>query len=171
MLTKRLLAYRANSDSKKNKAPRSSVNYETVVHIGVLFTIENKDKHECIKTLIKRFEEDGKSVEVLAYLPKNSENHEFLFDFFTAKDISLWGKFTSDTISNFSKNSFDYLFYIDQQSNLILRSILAMSKAKCRIAKSDVLNAPYSEMMVQVSEDSSIKKLIDEMYRYTKMLS
>lgn len=171
MITKKLLAYRTSKLSRKNSAPRSSIGYNKVESIGILFTIENKVKHENVKALIKQLELDGKTVEVLAYLPKNNENHEFLFDFFTAKDISFWGKFTSDLIEKFSLKSFDYLFYIDNQSNLIMRNILAMSKAKCRIAHSNELNAPYSEMMVQVEEKNSIKKLTDEMYRYTKMLS
>lgn len=171
MIKRNLLIYRAKRHSKKNKSPRASVDYKHVSEIGILFTIDSKDKHEEVKSLVKRLETDGKNVQVLAFLPKKRENHEFLFDFFTEKDVSIWGQFTLDTIDSFINRPFDYIFYIDEKSNLLLRNILAMSKAKCRISKSDEDNAPFSEMMVHLPSNSSSKQLIDEMYRYTKMLS
>ncbi|MEQ8925117.1 MAG: hypothetical protein RLO81_04850 [Fulvivirga sp.] len=171
MLSKKLLTHKAKGFVKKNQAPRSSMNYNQVNDIGILFSINSVQKHEQIKHLIKTLENDGKKVEVLAFLPKNQENHEFLFDFFTAKEITFWGNIESDKVKSFINKSFDYLFYIDEESNLILRNILAQSKAKCRVAKYDEENALYSEMMVQVPKDGGIKKLIEEMYRYTKLLS
>lgn len=172
MLTKKLLNYKTRGLAKKNSFPRTSMQYNQVNLVGLIFTIGSKEKHESIKSLVKRLEEDGKKVVVLAFLPKKQENHEFLFDFFTEKEVSFWGKINSDKVSSFAKQPFDYLFYIDQESNLLIRNVLAMSKAKCRISTYDEQNSQYSEMMVQVpGKGASIKQLVDEMYRYTKLLS
>lgn len=171
MLTKKLINLRTKSLLKKNPTHRSSMIYDKADQIGVIFTIDSKEKHDTIKSFIKQLEADGKKVDVIAYLPKNKENYEFLFDFYTAKDISFWGSFTSDKVTSFASKSFDYLFYIDTQSNILNRNILAMSKAKCRVAPFDELNEDYSEMMVQVPKKASITELVNEMYRYTKLLS
>lgn len=171
MLTKKILNYKTRDLAKKNSFPRASMRYNQVNLIGLIFTIGSKEKHESIKSLIRQLENDGKKVEALAFLPKKQENHEFLFDFFTDKDVSFWGKINSEKVIGFANKQFDYLFYIDEESNLLIRNVLAMCKAKCRISKNDTQNAQYSEMMVQIPGKGSIKQLIDEMYRYTKLLS
>lgn len=171
MLSKRILTYKAKGHVKKNVIPRGSMSYNMVSTVGIVFTIDSKEKHEIIKSFVKQLEEDGKKVDVLAYLPHKKENHEFLFDFFTEKDISFWGKFNSEFVTKFTNKSFDYLFYIDEQSNLLVQNVLAMSKAKCRIAKFDESNEQFCEMMVRVPGKGQLKKLVEEMYRYTKILS
>jgi hypothetical protein len=171
MLTRKILSYKAKGLIKKNLVLRSSMAYNQVNSIGIIFSIDTKEKHEIIKSLVKRLESDGKQVDVLAYLPRKKENYEFLFDYFTGKDLSFWGNFTSETVLKFTQKPFDYLFYIDERSNFLIRTVLAMSKAKCRVAKFDDSNEQFSEMMVQVPGKNQLKHLVDEMYRYTKSLS
>lgn len=169
MVNKKLLAYKTKSIAKKSTVLRASMSYRSAETIGIIFTIDDKAKHETIKQLIHQLENDGKKVEVLAYLPKKKDNHEFLFEYFTAKDVSFWGNINADHVNKFANRPFDYLFYLDLQSNPFIRNILAMSKAKCRVGKFNVENEPYCEMMIETAND--IKSLADEMYKYTKILS
>jgi len=169
MLSKKILSYKTKSIAKKSTVIRSSMAYDTAETIGIVFSIDDIHKHEAIKSFIQNLEGDGKKVEVIAFLPKKKENHEFLFDFFTTKDISFWGNFTSDKVVDFASKPFDYLFYIDLESSPLIRNILAMSKAKCRVGKFSEENEPFCEMMIQTS--NNIPGLVDEMYKYTKILS
>ena len=139
--------------------------------MGILFSIDDISKHEVIKSLIKDLEHDGKRVTTLAYLPKKKENHEFLFDFFTDKDVTFWGQIKTDKVAEFVNQSFDYLFYIDLHSNMYMRNIMAMSKAKCRVAPYHEELRDFSELMVEVKQAGDLKKVVHEMYRYTKQLS
>jgi hypothetical protein len=145
--------------------------YDEVKKVGIVFSIDGRDKHEIIKSFIKQLETDGKDVQVLAFLPKKKENHEFLFDFFTEKDLTFWGNITSDKVNSFVNQPFDYLFYIDEDSDILLQNILAMSKAKCRVGKFDESNEKFCEMMIKVPGKGQLKQLTSEMYRYTKILS
>lgn len=169
MLTKKLLLYKTKSIAKKSKVVRTSMAYSSAETIGLVFSIDDIQKHEVIKSFIQNLENDNKKVEALAFLPKKKENHEFLFDFFTNKDLNFWGSITSELVDNFTKKTFDYLFYIDLESNPIIRNILAKSKAKCRVGKFSTENEPYCEFMIQT--ENNIKSLVDEMYKYTKILS
>ncbi len=169
MVNKTLLSYKTKSFVKKNTAQRSSMAYNSAETIGIVFSIDDEQKHDSIKRFIHLLENDGKKVEVLAYLPKKKDNHEFLFDFFTVKDLNFWGSFTSQKVEQFAAKTFDYLFYIDIDSNAFIRNILAMSKAKCRVGKFNQENEPFCEMMIQTAND--INSLVDEMYKYTKILS
>ena len=67
---------------KKNKVRRASIGYKRAQSIGIIFSVEDKQKHEDIKEFIRALEQDGKKVQVLEFLPKKKDNYEFLFDFF-----------------------------------------------------------------------------------------
>lgn len=170
MLNKKILSYKTRSLVTNNKVARRSISYGEARSIGIIFTIEDMKKHETIKRFIKQLEKDGKKIQVLAFLPKGRQNFEFLFDFFTVKDISFWGNFTANQVMEFAQKPFDFLFYLDTETNPLIKNILAMSKAKCRIGKFDQENNAVCELMIQASNGST-QELANEMYRYTKLLS
>ena len=170
MLRTKILLFRANAMAKKNKAARSTLKYQNAKRIGIIFSIEDKPKDEIIKGFTQQLETDGKQVSVLSYLPKKRENHEFSFNFFTKNDLSFWGYFTSPEVLSFAKENFDYLLYIDHEPNPIFEGVLAMSHAKCRIGKFQENRDRFFEMMITTQNGKDIKGLIDEMYRYIKVL-
>lgn len=162
------LKLRTASALKNNKSLRASIPYLQAKQIGVIFSVEDKQKHDDIKELIKNLEQDGKKVQVLEFLPKKKENYEFLFDFFTIQDLSFWGTINSTAAGKFSDAPFDYLFYVDKESNPLVLNLLARSKARCRIGKFNEHESPYYEMMIE--QNGTIRGLIDSMYKYTKQL-
>lgn len=159
---------RTNSALKKKGVMRASVPYKHAKSIGVIFSVEDKLKHDHVKELVKHFEQDGKTVNVLEFLPKKKENYEFLFDFFTVDDLSFWGKITSETALKFSNTQFDYLVYLDTQLNPLVLDLLARSKAHCRIGKFNETERDYFELMIE--DKGSTKSLIDNIYKYTRQL-
>lgn len=162
------LKMRTNAALRKNGSARASTPYKQAHSVGIIFSVEDRQKHDYIKDLIKRFELDGKSVQVLEFLPKKKENYEFLFDFFTIEDLSFWGNITSERAVKFSNTAFDYLFYIDSQSNPLVLNLLARSKAHCRVGRYNENESPYFEMMIE--ENGNTKSLIDNIYKYTRQL-
>jgi hypothetical protein len=159
---------RTKSALKKNKTSRVNKPYKEAVNIGIIFTVEDKQKHDAIKELIHYLERDGKKVQVLEFLPEDKTNHEFKFDFFTMKDISFWGDVTATNALKFTDTPFDYLFYIDKESNPLILHLLARSKAHCRVGKYNEIENPYFELMIE--ETGSTKKLIETMFNYTSQL-
>jgi len=159
---------RTQAALKKNKTLRASTPYHQAVTIGITFTVDDKEKHEAIKELIHFLERDGKKVQVLEFLPEKKNNHEFKFDFFTIKDISFWGDVTATNALKFLETPFDYLFYIDKESNPLLLHLLARSKAHCRVGKYHEAESPYFELMIE--ENGTVRRLIETMYNYTRQL-
>jgi hypothetical protein len=147
---------------------RDSMPYKQAQKVGIIFSVEDKAKHDQIKEFVKRLEHDGKQVTVISFLPKKKENYEFLFDFFTDKDLTFWGNNTSHTAISFSETAFDYLFYIDNEPNPLIINLLAKSKAKCRVGKYVDDIEPFFELMIESKEGT--KGLIDGMYKYTTLL-
>jgi hypothetical protein len=164
----KFLKYKTKSYLRNNKTLRYSEPYKKAASIGVIFTVEDRQKHDHIKGLIRRLEHDGKQVKALAYLPANQENYEFLFDFFTYREISVWGNITASSAVTFTETSFDFLLYLDATPNDLILNLIAKSKAKCRIGKFWSEGEPFFEMMIESNGDS--KSLIDALYRYTTAL-
>ncbi|MBS1951693.1 MAG: hypothetical protein OJF59_001660 [Cytophagales bacterium] len=153
---------------KKNKSVRNSVPYKQAQQVGVLFSVEDKQKHLEIKEFVHQLEQDGKKVQVLEYLPLKAENYEFMFDFFTIKDLSFWGEIKSDIAQKFSDTPFDYLYYIDRESNPLAINLLANSKAKCRVGRYREVESDFFELMIE--QNGTNKGLMDTMLKYTKQL-
>lgn len=165
----KLLRYKTRSFLRKNKTARHSEAYRQAVSIGIIFTVEDRKKHDHIKNLIRKLEHDGKKVKALGYLPPDQENYEFLFDFFTHREVSIWGNITAASALKFADTPFDFLIYLDSSPNDFILNLIAMSKAKCRIGKFwDADAEPFFEMMIESRGDA--RTLIDDLYRYTTAL-
>lgn len=163
------LKTRIANQLKKNKAVRGSTAYQKAETIGILFSVEDKKKHDEVKDFIHKLQQDGKKVQVLEFLPEKKENYEFMFDFFTLKDISFWGKIESAKTLKFSETAFDYLFCLDTRLNPMISYVLARSKSKCRVGKFSENDQALFEFMID--SNGSTKSLIDGMYTYTTQLS
>ena len=164
----KFLRYKTKSYLKNNKTLRSSKAYKQAVSIGVIFTVEDRQKHDQIKNLIRKLEHDGKKVKALGFLPPNQENYEFLFDFFTYREISFWGNITAKSAVSFADSPFDFLLYLDTTPNELILNLVAKSKANCRIGKFWPEGEPFFEMMI--GSNGGSKALIDDLYKYTTAL-
>lgn len=164
----RFLRYKTRSYLKKNNTTRYSEAYKRALTFGLIFTVEDRQKHDQIKNLIRKLEQDGKQVKPLAFLPANQENYEFLFDFFTYREISFWGNITASSAIAFAETQFDFLLYLDANPNEVILNLVAKSKAKCRIGKFWTEAEPFFEMMIESHGDA--RTLIDEVYHYTTAL-
>ncbi|HEX6223888.1 MAG TPA: hypothetical protein VFZ52_05740, partial [Chryseolinea sp.] len=151
-----------------NKASRGTVPYREALNVGVIFTVEDKQKHEAIKEFIKKLEHDGKKVQVIEFLPEDRENYDFKFDFFSEKDLSFWGQITAQNALRFSEAPFDFLFYIDINPNPFILYLLARGKARCRVGRSWEQGRPYFEFMIE--SINSNQSLIEGIYKYTTQL-
>jgi hypothetical protein len=164
----KLLKARTNWELKKNKASRSTVPYQQALNVGVVFTVEDKQKHESVKEFIKKLERDGKKVQVIEFLPEDRENYDFKFDFFSERDLSFWGKITAENALRFSEAPFDFLFYVDINPNPFILYLLARGKARCRVGRSWENARSYFEFMIE--SINSNQSLIEGIYKYTTQL-
>jgi hypothetical protein len=162
------LKYRTNNYLRHNKALRASLPYKQAKVIGVIFTVEDRKKHDEIKEFLKKLEVEGKQVKVMSYLPKDKENYEFLFDFFTDKEVTFWGNITSESAHRFAELPFDFLFYLDTTPNPLIMNLIAKSKAKCRVGQFWENSEPFFEMMI--GSKNGTRSLIDGIYKYTSQL-
>ncbi|MCS6973667.1 MAG: hypothetical protein NZM13_04220 [Cyclobacteriaceae bacterium] len=162
------LKLRTKNQLRKNKTQRSSIPFKKAERIGLLFTIEDRNKHDHIKQFIHKLEQEGKKVQAFAFLPPKKENYEFLFDFFTPQEVSFCGSIKSDHALRFADTAFDYLFCLDKNPNDYICYLLARSKARCRAGIYSEQLQPYFELMVNGVKSTSA--LIEHIHQYTQKL-
>jgi hypothetical protein len=162
------LKLKTNSFLKRNQAIRASLPYKQALSVGIVFTVEDKLKHDEVKEFVRHLEHDGKMVKVISFLPKNKDNYEFMFDFFTENDLSFWGNISSSGAIKFAETPFDFLYYLDTTPNPLIMNLIAQSKAKCRVGKFWYNTESFFELMIE--SQNGHKSLIESMYRYTKAL-
>lgn len=162
------LKLKTKSLLKRNRSQRNNLPYKQAKTVGLIFSVEDKQKHFIIKEFIKKLEHDGKIIQVLEYLPAQHDNYEFKFDFFTDKDLSFWGNITSSQALQFTDAPFDFLFYIDLEPNELVLNLLARSKAKCRVGRFFDSGAKYLELMIE--SVANTQALVDGMYKYAASL-
>ena len=133
MIAKPLIRYRIPRYSRKSASSRVSSSFLRSTSIGILFSSDDLEKHKAIKSFVQEMESIGKKVDVITFLDKGKDNHEFLFKYYTKKDLNFWGNFTNEDVDQFTEIEFDFLFCFDFKTSLYQRYILSMSKAKCRI--------------------------------------
>lgn len=167
-IKERLITLRTRWSLKKNQGNRGSTPFKRATEIGILFSVEDREKHEAIKEFVKSLEIQQKRVQVIGFLPKKKENFDFLFNFFTEEDVSTWGNIKSPDAIRFSNTAFDYLYCFDVKPNPFIQNILARSVAKCRIGQFWKDGEQYLDLMI--ANVASTKSLIQEAYKYTKDL-
>jgi len=162
------LNYKTNRILKKKRTPHASVPYINARTVGIIFTVQDKQKHFAVKDLIKKLEGDGKHIQVLEYLPEKIENFEFKFNFFTHKDISFWGNITSSDAIDFANAPFDFLFYLDLEPNPLILALLARSPAKCRVGRYWENGSAYLDFMIE--SVSNTQGLIEAIHKYISQI-
>ena len=169
-MLKKVLSYKTNHYLKKNKAGRENISYEKARTVGVLFSVEDRLKHDVVCDFIQKLKDDGKKVTVLCFLGKNKENIDFKFDYFSFDDVSFWGKIKSEGIDKFIDQEFDFLYNLDIKTNILIDYILAKSKSKCRVGIYNERNTRLFEMMIKVDEYKNLEKIAGQLLHYTKEL-
>jgi hypothetical protein len=166
-----LIPYRTKSMLKQALSTRKSMNYREARKIGILFSMNNLEDFEAIRSFETKLKKDGKEVVVLCYLPKDGENFDFHYDFFSNKDFNFWGNIQADNIQQFLKHSFDLLICLDREPNFYLEYLLAATKARFRVGAHSQQREGLFELMIRQPEGSrEIKELIQQIYHYTNEL-
>ncbi len=171
MFKKKFLNLRTKAILRKNDALRESTAFQKAKFVGIIFAIEGMEKHKAVKRFIKDLEDEGKEVEVLTYLGKGRDNHEFLFDFIAPGDISFWGNITNQRALTFAEKEFDYLFNFDNSRNHVIENILARSKAKCRVGCYSKENLDFFEFMVQPQSVGTEGSIVGDLSHYVRKIT
>ncbi|WP_027000379.1 DUF6913 domain-containing protein [Eisenibacter elegans] len=168
------LQFKSKLAAERSNVKRYTQHYNEVKNIGILFNIRDMSKYQSLNDLVDQLKRDGKRISLMTYMDldvMHSNPYNFQFDWFTKKHISVTGQIKSHQVDNFVEQGFDYLYCIYLEPFLPFDNILARSKAKCRVGKYFEGQENHLELMINLEEEGSIDRLIDEMFTLTKKMN
>jgi len=160
------------SQKAGSNTTRATSNYQDAKNIGILFKIEDDEKHDALNEFVKTLQNEGKNLTLLTYFERLENNpYNFRYEFFSKKDITTLGKIKSRPVQNFIETPFDYLYCVTVNHFLPFDSILLKSQAKCRIGRYFPEQESCFELMLDLKETNGVDELIKQMLHYTKKLT
>lgn len=165
MIGKHLVKLMTKFALRRNKAIRIADGYRNAKSIGVLHGILNDKQASLVNDFNDRIKGDGKKVKELTFVGKMKKEDSYDFNHFAQNDLSTNGKWKKQEVIDFQKEPFDYLISLDWETNKFTRSILASSKAKCRVGHFEENNSEYFELMINHSDDN-FQDYLDQVYHY-----
>jgi hypothetical protein len=120
------------------------VSLNKAVSIGILFCADDIEERTMVERYAQALKEQGKEVQLLAFLEKRDLQSDYLFPYITPKDATWFGKPKGGTAGYFIKYPFDMLINFSLREILPLEYIAALSHAAFRIGFNEKgLLAPY----------------------------
>lgn len=150
---------------KKHRARRGGPDYHQAKRIGIVYSHGQSGQPRRVMDLVKKLVRDGKSVDLLAYIPKKLKKDDYEWPSFSEGDLTSKGRWKNDQVLDFRSNDFDYLISTDLKINKFIRNILASSNAKCRVGRYFQGDEAYFELMINHS-DQGTHDFHHEIYHY-----
>ena len=160
--------YRIRKAQEANVERRQSGSYERSTNIGIIYHNDDQvkiDEAEKLGTLIKM---DGKTVKTIAYEHRNSIKH-LPYDTISKSNFDFWGGFIGKPLQDFVSTEFDFLICLDKEPNIMVKSILAHSQARCRIGRYNEENQRTFEMLYDNTGNG--QQWVENLYAYLKKLA
>ena len=154
-----------NRPSKRKSKP-NTVSFESAKLVGVLFTYSDLRSFNEIELFINTLKQ-LKEVKVLCFNTlKDSINVNY--STVNMSELSNLGKLNSPAANDFINAPLDFLFHIDFELNEITQSILAKSKAKCRLGVYSDGGRNYYELMIGINKSAGITNFGEQLLKYAK---
>jgi len=142
------------------------VSLNKAASIGILFYADDKDQRTMVEGFAQALKDQGKEVQLLAFLEKRNMQSDYLFPYITPKDTTWFGKPKGGTAGYFIKYPFDMLINFSLREILPLEYIAALSHAAFRIGFNEKgLLAPYDCILLGDRVANS-RSQIDNIQKY-----
>jgi hypothetical protein len=164
-----LQKYKINKAQKRNIELRDSIAYERASYFGIIYQNDEQAKIDAAEKLSTLLKMDNKKVKNIAFEYKSTIKH-LPYDTLTNENFDFWGGLKGKVATDFIEADFDFLICLDNEPNGAIRTVLANSKAKCRVGKFNKENEVTFEMFL-VDKSNNYVQWVEELYQYLKQLS
>lgn len=168
ILGKKLLQLLNNPSKRKGNEKTVIVPFDQAQHLGILFTWTDTKKEAALEAFVEKLGAD-KKVDVLCFNP-NKESVNSQYPILQISDLTALGKFNSEVTQYFLRQPFDFIFHFDFEMNEITKSILVMTKAKCRVGFHSKEGAKYYELMIGINKSAGITNFAEQIEKYVKAI-
>lgn len=150
---------------------RAGQKFNRIHSIGVVVDGSRPDFIDFAKKYADDMRLAGKSIELLAYVPKQDKNRSYTLPFFTNEDVNWFFKPVTGTITTFMATSFDILVNFSPEKIMPLEYICAMSTAKFVIGNGTDHVNNYYDCLIKVNDSYSPSSFMENVHHYLNLQS
>lgn len=154
----------------KDCPPALSVGYFEAAKIGIIFKYLSDEHYRRVLEFAGEFERDRKEVSILAFCPKPPLQTDFNIPNYSIKNLSFWGKLSSEEIDLFLQQEYDFLINLDLEPHAFVDNILSRVKAKCKIGRFKVQREVFYQLMIHVDPLNDFEQFLEQVNHYIKKL-
>ena len=153
----------------KEELPRQNKPFVEAKQFGILFSVGKDEKlAEAAVALRADLAKQGMNVRLLAYRAEVNGLSEGSFDIFSQDDFDFFFTCKDTVVEDFMETAFDYLICLDEEMNVVIKYVLARSRAHCRIGNFREGMEPFFDFMLV--KDVPWKQFSEELIRYVKKI-
>lgn len=174
-ITKKIRTYFFLKELKKVNRRKKVVGFDSAKKIGVLYDCSQEDHYREVVTLVKRLEQEGKSVHALGFV-RHKEMPQYTmaqlnFSYCHRSDFSLTFKLKSPQLQNFSRAGFDLLMDLSPNDLFFMKFLTGLCDATYKAGPYSDEYVEIYDLMIREKEASAIKELIEHMLHYLKIIN
>ncbi|MCP4122910.1 MAG: hypothetical protein GY751_14260 [Bacteroidetes bacterium] len=148
------------------KREKRSICFKDVHSIGILLDGSKPDFIDFAKKYADELRLGGRSVELLAYVPKRKKNRSYTLPYFTKEDTNWHYKPNLPDVNNFMERPFDLLVNISPDKIMPLEYICALSASKFTIGNGTEHLNGYYDCLIKVNDSYSPRSFMENVRHY-----
>jgi len=146
---------------KKNaKVEHYSIEFTKAKRIGILYDATESESHGVVASYRQNLLNDGKQVEMLAYIDDKQDHDQELFKYFNRKNLSWTLEPKGNEIEQFINTPFDILLSLHIHPIQPLEYISILSKAHLRVGQYREDAIKCYDLMIDIADKDSLNNFI-----------
>ncbi len=163
-----------NSKIRKCQRNRQTINLNNARHIGVLYVLTDNITYKMITAFVSRLQNKGKQVKALGFVKNKKDIQKFLpklsFDYFSEKDINIWGVPHNNYINDFIKEEFDILIDLSNLESIALKYIAGASAAKMKVGDNRSYSSAFYDIILSKNAKLGLHDHLNNIYHYLEII-
>ncbi len=151
------------------KRDKSFHNFDSASTAGIVFSATTQDTYIMAKEFIKFLEKKKIKVSALGYVSNKDVIAYFPYhkgvEFFSISNLNWYQRPVSSTIDEFMNKPLDILIDLSDENYFPVHYIIALSKAKFKITKNDIINT-YSDLILNIDDNVDLVYYLDQIKHY-----
>jgi hypothetical protein len=158
--------YESVLKQRSGKTQRKITNLNDARSIGIIYDSTAPDNDITITKFSEMLRNQGKSVEILAYIADKKIDHKGDIKIFNPKSVNWYGIPQDNRVSTFCNKPYDLLICALLTDVWPLEYIAYMSKAKYRVGPFDSHKTHCYDLMIQMGDKKDLKYLLEQMVHF-----
>jgi len=156
---------------KRLQRQASIVPLKDATSVAILFTAVNQKVIQQVSSFVKRLKDQGKDVDVLAYVPLYQETPFVRFDAMTKRDINILQIPKRKNKGRYMDQRYDLMINLSMDECLPLEYIIALSPTTYKVGRYQENKTYCYDLMLNIDDQSNMDNFINQCEHYLNLFS